>query len=94
MPEARHEVVVVTGASAGIGRAAVQQFARAGARIALIARDPERLEAARAEAERAETELGPIDIWINNAMATVFAPLPRISAPKIWATITTTRKRK
>jgi NADP-dependent 3-hydroxy acid dehydrogenase YdfG len=48
MPEARHEVVVVTGASAGIGRAAVQQFARAGARIALIARDPERLEAARA----------------------------------------------
>jgi short-subunit dehydrogenase len=79
MPEARHEVVVVTGASAGIGRAAVQQFARAGARIALIARDPERLEAARAEAERAETELGPIDIWINNAMATVFAPFADIS---------------
>jgi len=52
MPEARHEVVVITGASAGIGRAAVQQFARRGARIALIARDTERLETARAEAER------------------------------------------
>ena len=52
MPEARHEVVVITGASAGIGRAAVQQVARRGARIALIARDTERLETARAEAER------------------------------------------
>jgi NAD(P)-dependent dehydrogenase (short-subunit alcohol dehydrogenase family) len=104
MPEARHEVVVITGASAGIGRAAVQQFARSGARIALIARDPDRLEAARAEAERlgapqaiaisadvadykqveaaaerAETELGPIDIWVNNAMATVFAPFADIA---------------
>jgi NAD(P)-dependent dehydrogenase (short-subunit alcohol dehydrogenase family) len=104
MPDTRHEVVVITGASAGIGRAAVQQFARSGARIALIARDPERLEAARAEAEalgspqaiaisadmadhaqveaaaeRAETELGPIDIWVNNAMATVFAPFADIS---------------
>ncbi|MFS2082374.1 SDR family oxidoreductase [Telluria sp. Tellsp131] len=112
MPEARHEVVVVTGASAGIGRAAVQQFARAGARIALIARDPERLEAARAEAERlgspqaiaisadmadhaqveaaaerAETELGPIDIWINNAMATVFAPFADI-APEDFRRVT------
>ena len=99
MPEARHEVVVITGASAGIGRAAVQQFARRGARIALVARDPGRLEAARAEAERlgspraiaisagmadhtqveaaaawAETGLGPIDIRVDNAMATVFAP--------------------
>jgi NAD(P)-dependent dehydrogenase (short-subunit alcohol dehydrogenase family) len=104
MPEARHEVVVVTGASAGIGRATVRQFARSGARIALVARDPERLEAARAEAERlgspqaiaisadvadhaqveaaaerTETELGPIDIWVNNAMATVFAPFADIS---------------
>ncbi|MBW8900189.1 MAG: SDR family oxidoreductase [Massilia sp.] len=104
MPEARHEVVVITGASAGIGRAAVQQFARRGARIALIARDTERLEAARAEAERlgapqaiaisadvadhaqveaaadqAERELGPIDIWVNNAMATVFAPFADIA---------------
>jgi len=69
MSKARHEVVVITGASAGIGRAAVQQFARRGARIALVARDPGRLEAAWAE-----TELGPIDIRVDNAMATVFAP--------------------
>jgi NAD(P)-dependent dehydrogenase (short-subunit alcohol dehydrogenase family) len=104
MRQARQEVVVITGASAGIGRAAVQQFARRGARIALVARDPGRLEAARAEAERlgspraiaisadmadhaqveaaatrAEAELGPIDIWVNNAMATVFAPFSDIA---------------
>jgi NAD(P)-dependent dehydrogenase (short-subunit alcohol dehydrogenase family) len=112
MPETRHEVVVITGASAGIGRAAVQQFARRGARIALIARDVERLEAARAEAERlgapqaiaipadmadhaqveaaaerAERELGPIDIWVNNAMATVFAPFADI-APEDFRRVT------
>lgn len=102
MPTDRHEVVVITGASAGIGRAATREFARHGAALALLARDPERLEAARAEAEalgaraiaieadtadyaqleaaadRAERELGPIDIWVNNAMATIFAPLADI----------------
>jgi NAD(P)-dependent dehydrogenase (short-subunit alcohol dehydrogenase family) len=112
MPETRQEVVVITGASAGIGRAAVRQFARRGARIALIARDTERLEAARAEAERlgapqaiaisadmadhaqveaaaerAERELGPIDIWVNNAMATVFAPFADI-APEDFRRVT------
>jgi NAD(P)-dependent dehydrogenase (short-subunit alcohol dehydrogenase family) len=112
MRQARQEVVVITGASAGIGRAAVQQFARRGARIALVARDPGRLEAARAEAERlgspraiaisadmadhaqveaaaarAETELGPIDIWVNNAMATVFAPFADI-APEDFRRVT------
>lgn len=103
MPDRTEEVVVITGASAGIGRAAVREFARHGARIALIAREPERLEAARSEAEslgspqaiaivadtaeyaqveaaaaRAEAELGPIDIWVNNAMATIFAPFSEI----------------
>lgn len=39
-------VVVVTGASAGVGRATVRRFARDGGRIALLARDPTRLEAA------------------------------------------------
>jgi NAD(P)-dependent dehydrogenase (short-subunit alcohol dehydrogenase family) len=105
------EVVVITGASAGIGRAAVREFARHGARIALVAREPERLEAARAEAEslgaqaiaivadtadhaqveaaaeRAERELGPIDIWVNNAMATVFAPFKDI-APEDYRRVT------
>lgn len=96
------EVVVITGASAGIGRATARLFAQRGAHIALLARDEERLEAARREAERLggraiaiavdvadhaqmeaaaariEQELGPIDIWINNAMTTVFAPVEDI----------------
>lgn len=112
MPHRRGEVVVITGASAGIGRAAVREFARHHARIALVAREPERLEAARAEAERlgapqaiaivadmadhaqveaaaerAEAELGPIDIWVNNAMATMFAPFAEI-APEDYRRVT------
>jgi NAD(P)-dependent dehydrogenase (short-subunit alcohol dehydrogenase family) len=90
-------VVVVTGASAGVGRAVVREFAEQGASIGLLARGIERLEMTRAEverlggraiaiptdvadadavesaAERIERELGPIDIWVNNAMATVFS---------------------
>ena len=112
MPDRAAEVVVITGASAGIGRAAVREFARHGAMIALIAREPERLEAARSEAERlgspraiaipadtsdyaaldaaaerAEQELGPIDIWVNNAMATIFAPFADI-APEDFRRVT------
>ena len=94
----RPEVVVVTGASAGVGRATVRAFARRGASIGLIARGVAGLEAARREVEEAggkalvlpldvadaraveeaaakvEEELGPIDIWINNAMLSVFSP--------------------
>lgn len=97
------EVVVITGASAGVGRAIVREFAKRQARIGLIARDEKRLsetarevaslggsaiplaidvaDAERVEsaAERAERELGPIDIWINNAMTTVFAPFGQIT---------------
>ena len=93
------EVVVVTGASAGVGRATVRKFAERGANVALIARGRERLEAARREVEsfggralvfpadvadadaieeaarRTEEELGPIDIWVNNAMTSVLAPV-------------------
>ena len=97
--QAPPEVVVITGASAGVGRATVREFARAGAAIGLLARNPDGLEGARREvaeaggrplvlptdvadpaqveaaAERVEQELGPIDIWINNAMTTVFGPV-------------------
>lgn len=107
----RPEVVVITGASAGIGRAAVREFARHGASIALLARDADRLEAACAEARalgakaiaiptdvadpeqveaaaaRAEEALGPIDIWVNNAMATIVAPLAKI-APEDYRRVT------
>lgn len=97
------EVVVITGASAGVGRATVRAFAKRRASLALIARDTEGLQAAAEEvkaaggralplptdvadpdavesaAERAESQLGPIDIWINVAMATIYAPLHRIA---------------
>ncbi len=100
----RSEVVVVTGASAGVGRAIVRRFAREGARIGLIARGLDRLETTRAEVEqlggrglvlqadvadadavdraaaRAEEEFGPIDIWVNNAMVTVFSPVKDMTA--------------
>jgi len=98
------EVVVITGASAGVGRATVQEFARRGARIALLAREPWRLEDAAREAGRlgatdalalptdvaekdqveaaaaqVERRFGRIDVWINNAMASVFSPVPRMT---------------
>ena len=93
-----HEVVVITGASAGVGRATVRAFADRGAKIGLLARNREALEAARQEveerggralvlptdmsdpdqveaaAEAVERQLGPIDVWVNNAMVSVFSP--------------------
>lgn len=100
----RPEVVVITGASAGVGRATVREFARHGAWIGLIARGEDGLEGARREveqlggralvlpcdvadaaaveaaAERVERELGPIDIWVNDAMTSVFAPIKEMTA--------------
>ena len=91
-------VIVITGASAGVGRAVVQMFAKTEqAHIALLARGLDGLEGARrgveaaggkaiicqcdvtdadaveAAAERVERELGPIDVWVNVAMTSVFA---------------------
>jgi NAD(P)-dependent dehydrogenase (short-subunit alcohol dehydrogenase family) len=91
------ETVVVTGASAGVGRAVVREFARPGANLGLVARGSEGLEGARREVEEAggralvlptdvadpaaveaaaqatEDEFGAIDVWVNDAMVTVFA---------------------
>jgi NAD(P)-dependent dehydrogenase (short-subunit alcohol dehydrogenase family) len=98
------EVVVITGASAGVGRATAQRFACDGAWVALLARDSPALQHAADEvtelggmalpiavdvadaeqveqaAARIEQEFGAIDIWINAAMTTVFAPVSEITA--------------
>lgn len=103
MPK-RHEVVVITGASAGLGRATVQAFARRGALIGLLARGRDGLEGARCDAERlggkglalptdvsdpeqveraaaaVESSFGPIDVWINDAMVSVFSPVKQMTA--------------
>lgn len=95
----RNEVIVITGASAGVGRATARAFARTGAAIGLLARGIDGLEAARREveatggqaiviptdvsdpqqveaaAQTVEAEFGPIDIWVNNAMTTVYSPM-------------------
>jgi NAD(P)-dependent dehydrogenase (short-subunit alcohol dehydrogenase family) len=94
---------VVTGASAGVGRAIVHRFAQAGWRIGLIAREREALEevgreveklggtavvaaadvsnaeAVFAAADKVQRTFGTIDVWINDAMVTVFSPVWRIT---------------
>jgi NAD(P)-dependent dehydrogenase (short-subunit alcohol dehydrogenase family) len=96
------KVVVVTGASAGVGRAAARAFAARGDRVGLVARGTDSLQGAAQEVSEAggeplvaaadvadsqqvddaattiEAELGPIDVWVNDAMATVFAPFAEI----------------
>jgi NAD(P)-dependent dehydrogenase (short-subunit alcohol dehydrogenase family) len=93
------QVVVITGASAGVGRATAIAFAKRGARIGLIARGRAGLEGARRDVEAAggealilqadvadaaqveaaaqavEEHFGPLEVWVNNAMASVFAPI-------------------
>jgi NAD(P)-dependent dehydrogenase (short-subunit alcohol dehydrogenase family) len=99
----RAQVVVVTGASAGVGRATARAFATRGARVALLARGRAGLEATAADveklggtalpltvdvadpaqvesaAERVERELGPIQVWVNNAFTGVFAPFDKVT---------------
>lgn len=96
--------VVITGASAGLGRAIAHEFARAGARVGMISRDASALEATANEVEQLggtaaiyaadvgddqaveaaassfEERLGPIDIWVNNAMVSVFSPIKEMEA--------------
>jgi NAD(P)-dependent dehydrogenase (short-subunit alcohol dehydrogenase family) len=100
-------VVVVTGASAGVGRAAARAFGALGATVGLVARGEDGLRAAarevqaaggralalpadvahadevQAAADRAEAELGPIDVWVNDAMASIFAPVREIEPDEL-----------
>ncbi|WP_309086124.1 SDR family oxidoreductase [Chelativorans sp.] len=109
----KRQVVVITGASAGVGRATTQRFAKTGAAVALLARDEAALQETRKEVEArggtamvipldvadpeavfaaardVEETLGPIDVWVNNAMATMFAPLSAIT-PEEFRRITET----
>lgn len=96
------QTVVITGASAGIGRATARLFGRRGANVALVARGEAGLEGAARDveaaggkalpisadvadfdavqqaADQAESELGPIDVWVNVAFTSVFAPFKEI----------------
>jgi NAD(P)-dependent dehydrogenase (short-subunit alcohol dehydrogenase family) len=126
----RTPVAVVTGASAGIGRAVVREFARHGWRVALLARGLDGLEAARVEvqalgsealvlptdvadpdaveaaAASVEAHWGPIDVWVNDAMATIFADAMTISPADfrratevtylgaVWGTLAALRRMK
>lgn len=104
MLKSENLVVVITGASAGLGRAIAHGFAKKGAKLGLIARNPEALNTAKEECEalgghalilpldvadsdavdaaanKIEEEFGPIDIWINNAMVSVFSPVNEMEA--------------
>lgn len=99
--------VVITGASAGVGRATAHAFARRGARMGLLARDREALDDTRREVEElggdalalptdvsafdavdaaataVEEAFGPIDVWVNNAMTTVFSPVKALEPQEL-----------
>lgn len=124
------QTVVITGASAGVGRALAQLFGARGDRVALIARGTDGLDAARhdvearggralalpldvadadaveAAADTVERELGPIDVWINNAMTSVFSPIDEMTPDDfrrvtdvtylgaVWGTLAALRRMK
>lgn len=97
-------VVVVTGASAGLGRSIAREFAKEGYDVSLLARGEDGLKGAKAEvealgrraayfivdvadadaiekaAEETENQLGPITVWVNNAMNSVFSPIKEMQA--------------
>jgi NAD(P)-dependent dehydrogenase (short-subunit alcohol dehydrogenase family) len=103
-PDRAGGVVVITGATSGVGRATAARFAERGWRVALLARGADGLEGARkdvealggvglaletdvaipeeveAAADTVEDRLGPIDVWVNDAMTSVFSPLVRMDA--------------
>ena len=97
-------VVAITGSSAGLGRAIAHAYAKRGAHIGLVARNPEALDAAKQECETLggkaiccptdvadaeavesaasaiEEAFGPIDVWVNDAMVSVFSPVKEMEA--------------
>jgi NAD(P)-dependent dehydrogenase (short-subunit alcohol dehydrogenase family) len=97
------KIAVVTGSSAGIGRATAIEFGRRGWRVALLARGADGLDGARREVEQAggealviptdvadqaqveaaaaqvERDWGPIEVWVNDAMATIFCDVLSIA---------------
>lgn len=97
------QVVVITGASAGVGRAVAEAYARRGASIGLLARGEDGLEGARQSVEalggkaiaiptdvadadaveraaaQVEATFGPIDVWVNDAMTSVFSPVKEMT---------------
>jgi NAD(P)-dependent dehydrogenase (short-subunit alcohol dehydrogenase family) len=99
MGKNKRETVIVTGASAGLGRAIAHEFAKHGAVVGLIARSADALRDAKRECEELggqamvlpadvsdhdaldksaanfERRFGPIDVWVNDAMCSVFAPV-------------------
>ena len=107
MSRSERPVVVICGASAGVGRATAQAFAAAGYAVGLVARSSEGLaeavnalqpyqaptlaisvdvsdaEALASAAQRFADELGPIDVWVNAAMVTVFAPVEQLTPAEI-----------
>lgn len=100
----KNDVVVITGASAGVGRATARAFGKRGASVGLLARGRDGLDGARREIEAAggkalaiptdvadakqveeaagkvEQKFGPIDVWVNNAMVSVFSPFRQMTA--------------
>jgi NAD(P)-dependent dehydrogenase (short-subunit alcohol dehydrogenase family) len=128
--QTKQEVVVITGASAGVGRATAQLFGRRRAKVGLIARGVEGLGAAKREIEEAggeamvlpldvadhdaienaaaevERAFGPIDIWINNAMLSVYSPIVEMTPDEfrrvtdvtylgyVWGTLAALRRMK
>jgi NAD(P)-dependent dehydrogenase (short-subunit alcohol dehydrogenase family) len=124
------EVVVITGASAGVGRATARAFGKRGAKVGLIARGQDGLDAAKREIEalggeaivlpldvadenaveqaaaEVERAFGPIDIWINNAMLSVFSPIMQMTPEDyrrvtdvtylgyVWGTLAALRRMK
>ena len=105
------QTVVITGASAGIGRAAARMFGQRGDNVGLIARGEAGLDAAVRDVQRAggtalavpadvadfaqvdaaagriEDALGPIDVWVNVAFTSVFAPFSEIT-PEEFSRVT------